>query len=486
MMKFTVILFSLFLVSCATTSQKNSIVTNAIEEERVQAHLVEADLENCEGCILGSSHHGTFTSPLRIYELPAPKELNLTNTHFDIPVEWNSHVRKWVNYFTGRGRELFTRYSNRAGRYAPVLSKILAENGLPRDLIYLAMAESGFHNSARSWAKAVGPWQFMPYTGKRFGLNIDWYVDERRDPMKASQAASDYLKHLYDLFGSWELAMAGYNAGEGKMRRAIRRYGTRNFWKIIRGRYLRRETKNYVPKIMALAIIGKNLKAFGFDESVEFHDALDYEEITVPALSDLYEVASVLGLEFEELKNFNPEILRWQTPADRDDYQLRVPIGLAKTWNDVVEKSIVQTSDYKVYLTRGSSRLVHVARKFKVPLKLLRTINPEHVGKRMSRKTEVKLPFKSIHTKKHALYADLYEKPRRSIRARRSYRRVIKRYARSGKMIKNPSVYYTVKKGDTLWDIAKKNGVSLGTLIKSNARIVKRRQVMPGDKLAIR
>ncbi len=143
----------------------------------------------------------------------------------------------------------------------------MADNGLPRDLIYLAMAESGFQNHARSWAKAVGPWQFMPYTGRKFGLNIDWYVDERRDPLKASIAAANYLKTLHNLFGSWELAAAGYNAGEGKIARAIRMYHSKDFWRLTQGRYLRPETKNYVPKIMALAIIGKNLDVFGFNET---------------------------------------------------------------------------------------------------------------------------------------------------------------------------------------------------------------------------
>ena len=280
----TPLLLALFLTSCSTATKKksrkhtyNPSISEQAEFYRVQEHLIEKDLPNCKGCIHGSSHAKTFTAPLNVYEFPADaaQELGLRNTKFDIPVTWNKQVAGWVKFFTGKGRKHFMNYTQRAGRYAPVLSKIMADNGLPRDLIYLAMAESGFQNHARSWAKAVGPWQFMPYTGRKFGLNIDWYVDERRDPLKASIAAANYLKTLHGLFGSWELAAAGYNAGEGKIGRAIRMYRTNDFWKLTKGRYLRPETKNYVPKIMALAIIGKNLDVFGFND-IQFEKALDY------------------------------------------------------------------------------------------------------------------------------------------------------------------------------------------------------------------
>src|SRR5690606_22730925 len=141
----------------------------------------------------------------------------------------------------------------------------------------------------------------MPYTGKKFGLDIDFWVDERRDPLKATVAVSMYLRDLYAMFGSWEVAAAGYNAGEGKIGRAIKMYGTKNFWEFRKGRYLKAETKNYVPKIMALAIIGKNLKAFGF-EDLEFHNTLDFEEIEVAGNTDLYKLAEAIGSNFEEIK----------------------------------------------------------------------------------------------------------------------------------------------------------------------------------------
>jgi len=262
---------TLVLASCSTTKMftKNQNEEQVQKESKEVQHLIQTNKGVSE--IIGSSDiDANGKSKQKSYYLFGAEHLNLDNYYFDIPVVYNGQVKKWLNYFLNRGRGFFERYSQRAGRYAPLLSEILAEYGLPRDLIFLAMAESGFQNNAKSWAKAVGPWQFMPYTGKRFGLHIDWYTDERRDPIKATIAAAKYLKRLYQDFESWELAAAAYNAGEGKISRAISRYKTENFWRLTRGRYLKRETKNYVPKIMALAIIGKNLRFFGFGD-IDFH-----------------------------------------------------------------------------------------------------------------------------------------------------------------------------------------------------------------------
>ncbi len=479
----------LLLVGCASNQvsikDENQKVVQ-VEQDRIQTHLVDENLPGCNDCIVGSIGDIDLknTPEKKIYFLYGAEHLQLSNYYFDIPVVYNAATKKWINYFTGRGRKHFQRYAERAGRYAPVLSKILNDQGLPRDLIYLSMAESGFHNHARSWAKAVGPWQFMPFTGKKFGLEVGFYLDERRDPLKATVAASEYLRFLHNKFGSWELAMAGYNAGEGKIGRAIRRYRTNNFWEIRKGRYLKAETKNYVPKIMALAIIGKNLSKFGFTE-VDFHKPLDFEEITVPANSDLYKVGEAIGESFEIIKKYNPELLRWQTPIKGDGYVLRVPVGKKEVW-EASHKQVAAT-DYKNYSLRGKASLYNVGRKFKVPLKVLTELNDMPGKKKLYPKTVVKLPFREDHSpRKIPLYADLYEKPRKSIVRRRTYQRWIKRGNRSGKKITNPSEFYTVKKGDTLWQIARKTGVNINTIIRSNYKLVKRRMILPGDKLAIK
>ena len=493
------LVMALFLTSCSTGKRKSSkqsynpSVAEQAEYYRVQEHLIEKDLPNCKGCIHGSAHTKTFTAPLNIYEIPkeAVADLGLRNTTFDIPVAWNKQVAMWVKFFTGRGRKHFVSYTQRAGRYAPVLSKIMADNGLPRDLIYLAMAESGFTNHARSWAKAVGPWQFMPYTGRKFGLNIDWYVDERRDPLKATIAAANYLKTLHNLFGSWELATAGYNAGEGKIGRAVKMYHTKDFWQLTKGRYLRPETKNYVPKIMALAIIGKNLDVFGFTE-INFEKALDYEEIMVKGNSDLYEIAEAVELDFEELKRYNPEIVRWQTPPYVEGYPLRLPVGAKDAWDDFKDKDSVVADNFKTYVTSGPSSLAQISKKFKVPVGVLSDLNPDLSENSLDSKTVVHLPFREDHSLMADMYSDIYEKskPKRTARSGHSYRknhsRTISAYMKKGKRIKNPSKYYTVRKGDTLWRVAQRTGVPMSTIIRTNAHLIKRRQINPGDRLAIK
>lgn len=495
-----IIVFGLFIQSCSNTTQKQVeaqpsvaeeiVVTSELRKKAIEAARL-AELNNDSNVIAGSSaikkphEYGNQT-----YYLYGANHLNLENYYFDIPVVYNDAVKKWISYFLNRGRGFFERYSARAGRYAPILGKILEEHGLPRDLIFLAMAESGFQTKAKSWARAVGPWQFMPYTGKRFGLNINWYVDERRDPIKATIAASRYLSKLYEEFGSWELAAAAYNAGEGKISRAIRRYKTESFWKIRKGRYLKSETKNYVPKIMALAIIGKNLKAFGFEE-IDFHEPLDFEEIEVGPATDLYKISEALDVDFEELQRLNPEVLRWFTPPTETGYKLRIPVGKRQVFASCCEanKETLVATDFMKYSIKGrSAALKDVARKFKIKdQSVLSWLNGLPSHKHLRRGNVVLLPFKNGHNiKRNNMYADLYERPRKAVRLRRAWNTRIKRALRKGRKIASPSGYYTVRKGDSLWTVSKKTGTNLDTLIVSNYHILKNRRIRAGDKLVVR
>lgn len=334
------------------------------ESEEGALYLVEADQENPE-------EEGLYLDGVAVPELYALKDTktyvlkdagdtSLDQTFFDFPVIYNQQVEKWISYFTNRGRKYFELYIERAGRYAPVIGEILEKNGLPRDLIFLAMAESGFNNRARSHARAVGPWQFMPATGKDYSLKQNWYVDERRDPIKATVAAAQYLSKLYNDFGDWEVATAAYNAGEGKLGRAIRKYKTKDFWKLTKGRYLKSETKNYVPKIMALAIIGKNLNAFGFKD-LDFHAPLSYEEVEVAPSTDIYKLAEVLKVEISEIQRLNPELLRWFTPPDIANYKIRVPKNAM-----ALESDCCTASEFQLYTLTKKMSLSQLSQKFRI------------------------------------------------------------------------------------------------------------------------
>ncbi len=232
----------------------------------------------------------------------------------DIPLTLNSKVNYFINYFQTRGHNSFARWISRSERYIPIMKEILRKEGLPEDLVYLAMIESGFTPHAISVASAVGPWQFMSGTGKRYALRIDDWIDERRDPIKSTVAAALYLKELYALFNNdWYLAAAGYNAGENKILRAISMYDTRDFWEISKGSYLKRETKDYVPKLLAAAIIAKEPAKYGFAD-VAYLPAMDLDTVEIPSRTDLDLVARLIDVPYQTLKELNPELRRWCTP----------------------------------------------------------------------------------------------------------------------------------------------------------------------------
>ncbi len=421
----------------------------------------------------------------KVYLLEGAEELNLENRYFDIPVVYNDAVKKWLNYYLKKGRTYFEIYSERGGRYVPLLAKILEDNGLPHDLIYLAMAESGFQAKAKSYARAVGLWQFIPSTGRIYGLKIDWYVDERRDPVKSTIAASKYLKKLYDDYGDWEIAAAAYNAGEGKVNRAIRRSNTDDFWKLTKRRYFKAETRNYVPKIMALAILGKNLRAFGF-EDIEFQGPLDFAEIDVPGKTDLVALAEELKVDVEEIYYLNPELLRWYIPPYMETYRLKVPVGAEVAYRECCEEKDFTATAFQKYKTQSTTTVAAVAKKFRIQPSVLEDLNGVSAGKRLAKNQEVILPFREGQNIKEAMYADLYERPRRHVRARASYKKQIKMAKASGQKINNPKEYYTVQKGDTLWTISKKTGTPLNVLINSNLGSVEGRMIRKGDRIAVR
>ncbi|OGP17771.1 MAG: hypothetical protein A2V21_305970 [Deltaproteobacteria bacterium GWC2_55_46] len=245
----------------------------------------------------------------------------------DVPIVVNKSVESFIRYFQTSGRKYFEKWLGRSSDYMAMLQTILRENGLPEDLSYIAFIESGLNPTVRSRANAVGMWQFIKGTAQRYGLRVDWWIDERMDPEKATYAAAKYFKNLYGMFGSWYLAAASYNAGEGRVSRAIKKHGTEDFWELASQRKpLHRETREYVPKYLAAVTIARDPELYGFT-SVELNDGLRYEKVKVSQATDLRVIAEAAGTSVDEIKRLNPELLRWFTPPNYPGYEVKIPAG---------------------------------------------------------------------------------------------------------------------------------------------------------------
>jgi soluble lytic murein transglycosylase-like protein len=253
-------------------------------------------------------------------------------------IQQNDTVQRFLDQFqTGYRRAVVERWLTRSGRFLPMILEVFRQKGLPEELVFTAMIESGFDPVAVSRAGAKGLWQFMAPTARQYGLRVDRWLDERLDPEKSTVAAANYLKDLYTTFGSWDLTQAAYNAGEMKVIRAIKGTGTRDFWSLTNSRLLRDETKNYVPAIHAVTIISQEPEQYGF--AVTPDEPLSYERITVPKGTSLKHVATLSGISFDELVRLNSELRMKQTPPD-SPYHLKVPLGSGPALQAGLEREV--------------------------------------------------------------------------------------------------------------------------------------------------
>ncbi len=282
---------------------------------------------------------------------------------YDYPIDLNDKVLTWVSLFSTTKRGFMENALGRASMYMPMICQVFAEEGVPSDLAYLAVIESGFRNEAKSRAKAVGMWQFIRSTGRIYGLTADAWVEERRDPIKATRAAARYLKRLYEISGDWYLAASGYNAGPLTLERAIQNVGTRNFWDLARSRWLRTETKNYIPELCAAILVGRNPERYGLN--IAMLAPYTYETVTVSSMTSLTVLARYAGTDAGTLKALNPELLRGSTPPGV--YQLRVPPGKAMDFlRQLVRLPAGKRLDFKTYVVRKGDTLAKVAKRFKL------------------------------------------------------------------------------------------------------------------------
>jgi membrane-bound lytic murein transglycosylase D len=376
---------------------------------------------------------------------------------YHIPMILNDSVENHLEYFKTRGRDVFQLWLDRSARYIPVMRAIFKEKNLPEDLVYVAMIESGFNPYAVSWARAVGPWQFMPATGKLYGLKIDWWIDERKDPIKSTMAAAEHLKDLHNLFGSWPLALASYNAGAGKVQRAVLRTRSDDFWDLKASRYIRKETKNYVPKYMAATIIAKNPEAYGF--SVSNIEPFKYDEVVLEESTDLRLIARCAGCTYQEIKELNPEIRRWVTPPHFSKYTLRLPAGKKEAFlENFAAIPPEQKIKWERHEVKGGETLSSLAKQYGTTPEAIRDINGIRKN-RVSPGKHLLIPV-DTNAKNHDVS-----------------------YLTPEQRSKQQQILYRVRRGESLMKIAKMHNVTVADIREWNKGIGK--SVRAGQKIKL-
>lgn len=407
------------------------------------------------------------------------------NEPFDIPLASHPRIDKWVATFGGPRAQRFPRWLERYGCYAPMMRPILKQAGVPEDTIYLAMIESGFSPRAYSSARASGPWQFIASTGARYGLRDNFWLDERRDPEKATKAAATHLKDLHDEFGDWHLAWAAYNAGPGKVRTAIRRYQSRDFFELIEHPYLRPETKDYVPKIIAAAIVAKYRHRYGYSDIVP-QPACTWDRIPVTDATDIGLVAAGCGVEVETLAELNPELKRWATPPlakGAPAYMLRVPSGLADKCQRALEAvPLKKRLTFRHHRVRSGEMPSTIAGRYGISVKTLMTMNKIRNAKKLRAGADLLIPIPS-RVPQHLLGAHRVEqrpgdtgdqnlrlaRAKAKDRINRAKRRTTPPRQKGLEIPPGKTAQtYVVQPGDSLWAIAQKHRISVAQLKKWN------------------
>ena len=419
----------------------------------------------------------------------------------EITLDSNPSVDKWIRYFTGRGREYMTSYLERSSRYIPLMKAVLKENDLPTNLVYVALIESGFSPKALSRANAVGYWQFIYGTGKRYGLRINGFVDERRDPVLSTRAAANYFKDLYSLFGSWYLALAAYNSGEYRVNRAVLRHYNRDFWFLSLKKALPRETRNYIPKLIAAIRISQNPKKYGFYK-LRFQPPINYELLKLKNPISLFKLAKHIGISVEEIKNLNPMYKGEYVPIYSEDTALRLPVGLMTSAQVALEKSLMSEPKFSYhyhywYRVRRGDSLYKIARRHRTTIRKIRRANRLGNSSFLRIGQKLKIPTRRLVASSPAKksIAKSQKKDFHKVRKGQSLSHIAQIYSLKLSQLKelnniqgNPTIhpgqslrvrkdskaqlnknYYIVRKGDTLIAIAGRYNITLPKLMRANA-----------------
>jgi len=417
------------------TVRYNTLLDNIVTDYRVSLRSMgRLDEDAAPSAIL--ERFGDIEDKLGLDSMRVYRDEGRATT-YDLPIIINDRVKKSIVYFQTVARDAFKRYLSRSKRYESLFSRVLKEYGLPHDLIYLCLVESGYNPHAYSFARAMGLWQFIASTGRLYGLQRSWWMDERKDPVKATYAATRFLKDLYDKFGSWELAMAAYNGGPGRVEREMKRQRTGDFWKL----RLRQQTMDYVPLIYAAAILAKDPDKYGFTD-VQYEPELLWDEVTIERCLELKTIADDLGCGVDDLRTLNPELLRNVTPPNEKGYVLKIPAGQREKFLASYDSyPSPKESNWAKHKVRRKESLASIANRYGVSQYAILESNNLSKGTRLKAGTELIIPVSALSGSSGSESAREY---------------------------KSKDGVYTVRPGDTMWDIARAFGITTDELRRVN------------------
>ena len=394
----------------------------------------------------------------------------------DVPIVVNDSVLRVIAAFQSAAlHDKIQAGLVRSGRYLPMIHRVFAEEGLPQDLAMIAFIESSFLPMARSNKMAHGIWQFMPRTGRQYGLRSNGLVDERRDPEKSTRSAARYLAYLHEIFGDWYLAMAAYNAGEGKIMRAMNKTGAKDFWQLASSSAIRKQTKNYVPAFLASVVISKNPSHYGF--TVVADPPLEFDTLTLDRSISLHDLAQAASLPIEDLQFLNPELISHVTPQQPEGYELRIPGGSLETV--AVTIAAVPTTRppaFKTHVAKKGDTLPKIARRYGVTVTSIAEANSLSTRARLSRGQEVMVPEKAKKPAKTTTKVAAAKSDKTS-KAKKTKAKPALAQASGAKS-------YKVQSGDTLYQIALRHGTTVAEILAVNG-LGGSGLIKPGDKIKI-
>lgn len=314
---------------------------------------------------------------------------------YDFPVVMNKQVEMYLELFQNRQKVFFERWLARSTKYRDLIHSELEQAGLPRDLLYLAMIESGFNQRARSYASATGMWQFMKGTGNDYNLNVDRYIDERRDAVKSTRAAIDYLADLYNQFNDWHLAVAAYNGGPGTIRNGLKKYNVTTFWELAEKRYLRLETKRYVPKLIAAILIAKDPQKYGF-EKIRYAEPLQFDTLEVGPGFSLDALALVCDSSKKDIRLLNQELKTGKTPLNQKKYTVNIPKNSRETAQQNLSRlrSVVKTG-YKTHIAKSHESLSSICQRYNINTTTLLKVNNLR-GNELQNGQRLRIPYSMV------------------------------------------------------------------------------------------